>query len=1179
MSESSSAGARTRRRRLAASIFGVMLLAALPASAIGVTRPSETIASVADRAARVFYDSRSADRGNVREVQRASRAAGSRVRSARAAELRRLGADGTVQLDALTGTPRAYQNLSGTLSGSTGASPAAAALGFARSHADVLGLSGADLDALGAPNVVDSPSGINSVRFAQSYKGIPAYDNDLRINLDRVNRVLSVTGSPVHDLSVDSVTPKLSASQALSALMSHVGVRRDVSVVSSGSDARRTTRFSTDDTASLVLFHGASGTRLAWHMTYEASSQAWYDAIVDATRGDVLRRANMVKNANADVFENYPGDVNGGTQQPVNIDAYLSFPLVPVLAGPFARTFRDLNDNDAPDGGPGGLEEVTPGQYAFDPFTAGEAPNGFCAVLKPCGWDPDTPASSTTNSNEAAVQAHYYVSKFHDHLLAAPIGFDADDGNFEGPDRVVVNVNDGADTATGPDDAHAANANMLVFPDGTSPRMQMYLWRTRNGRQYRAINGADDARTVYHEYTHGLSNRLVTSDGSGALSSVQAAAMGEAWSDWYALDYLVAQNLETDSASSGELDMGEYADGGAAHIYRFSPLDCPPNGGGANCAAGADTGGAGGYTYADFGHVCCTPSDIRPEIHADGEIWAQTLWDLRTSLGSTLAEQLVTDGMRLSPPEPSFLDARNAILAADAAAPSNGANRDALWTVFAARGMGFYASADSGSDAAPVANFSTPPPPGAPKGAIAGRVTDMDTGLPIPGALVGVAGHITDPTFPDYLAATTGADGRYAISDAPEGTYPVLAIPPAVGYDATEFTGVTVTPGGTTTRNAALRRDWAASRGGAQISGNDNIGGDVCGQTGLIDQSLARGYSAFSRVVTPTPPFPPNPHVGQDPFAVIELPKEITVESFAVDPGNTCGDNATATTKDYTIETSTDGTTFAVAKQGAFAPADAHRLNPLAPTANDTNVRYVKITSHSAQNEAPGTHGFFFYDLSELEIYGNSPNVLPSGTLTAAPGPVGTGQTLTLTAEFSDPDSAITGYDWDFDGNGSVDQSTVGPTTTTSYATAGNRVATVAAKDFRGGSGSAKTFVSVTSPPSSQPALPVLTLRSSGTGGKTVFSVRCFSACRVTAKVTLDNKTARRLGLRLRTVSSGFRTIRPGKTTSVTIRLTSRVVRAMKRHRVKRLTGRLKVTATYSDGRRSVASRTVSVRR
>ena len=127
--------------------------------------------------------------------------------------------------------------------------------------------------------------------------------------------------------------------------MRQVGVRRDVSVRSAGSDARRSTTFSNGDIARLVLFHGASGTRLAWHLTYKASSQARYDAIVDAASGAVLRRANMVKNVNATVFENYPGDVNGGTQQTVNIDAYVTSGAT-ILDGPFARTWLDLNDDN-----------------------------------------------------------------------------------------------------------------------------------------------------------------------------------------------------------------------------------------------------------------------------------------------------------------------------------------------------------------------------------------------------------------------------------------------------------------------------------------------------------------------------------------------------------------------------------------------------------------------------------------------------------------------------------------------------------------------------------------------------------------------------------------------------------------------------------------------------------------
>ena len=52
----------------------------------------------------------------------------------------------------------------------------------------------------------------------------------------------------------------------------------------------------------------ATAPRLAWHLTYQATSVAYYDAVVDATTGDVLYRQNLTKFDGATtVFPNYPG--------------------------------------------------------------------------------------------------------------------------------------------------------------------------------------------------------------------------------------------------------------------------------------------------------------------------------------------------------------------------------------------------------------------------------------------------------------------------------------------------------------------------------------------------------------------------------------------------------------------------------------------------------------------------------------------------------------------------------------------------------------------------------------------------------------------------------------------------------------------------------------------------------
>ena len=68
----------------------------------------------------------------------------------------------------------------------------------------------------------------------------------------------------------------------------------------------------------------------------------------------------------------------------------------------------------------------------------------------------------------------------------------------------------------------------------------------------------------------------------------------------------------------------------------------------------------------------------------------------------------LTDGLRLAPENPTFLDMRNAILQA---AVNAGAGQDwtTLWKVFASRGMGWSASTDGVGDVTPTAAFDMPP--------------------------------------------------------------------------------------------------------------------------------------------------------------------------------------------------------------------------------------------------------------------------------------------------------------------------------------------------------------------------------------------------------------------------------------------------------------------------------------
>ena len=307
-------------------------------------------------------------------------------------------------------------------------------------------------------------------------------------------------------------------------------------------------------------------------------------------------------------------------------------------------------------------------------------------------------------------------------------------------------------------------------PDGRSPQMQMFLQHQPftsypGGDPFSPTNVGDEADTVYHEYTHGLSNRLnVDVQGRSTLGGVQAGAMGEAWSDWYAMDYLVDHGLQRDRAAKADVRLFLY-DGQGVNFDRTEPIDCKVGQTVRLCNGGA-TGHPGGYTYQDYSHV-----GGGPEVHSDGEIWAQTLWSLRHAIGSKRSEALVTRAMELAPYNPSFLDMRNAILVADTSL-FQGRQRAQIWKVFASRGMGFFAGSLGAGDSKPGASFATPPAVISDR-RIHGTVTDADTGSSVPGVTVTLAfqgAGLANPT------AVTQADGSYEIQNVPEGTYTKLQV-------------------------------------------------------------------------------------------------------------------------------------------------------------------------------------------------------------------------------------------------------------------------------------------------------------------------------------------------------------------------------------------------------------------
>ncbi len=203
-----------------------------------------------------------------------------------------------------------------------------------------------------------------------------------------------------------------------------------------------------------------------------------------------------------------------------------------------------------------------------------------------------------------------------------------------------------------------------------------------------------DNGVIVHEYGHGLSIRLTGGAGtSNCLSGQQQA--GEGWSDWLALWFTAVAS----DAPETPRGIGNYVtfnpDSGPG-IRRF-PYSTDP-------AVNPDT-------YETIGSGISVP-------HGVGSVWAAILWDVYWELtnahgfdpdkyggtgGNNLALQLMIDGLKLQPCNPTFVDARDAILLADQNL-TGGANRCLLWTGFAKRGLGVSADDGGSSNSLAVTN-------------------------------------------------------------------------------------------------------------------------------------------------------------------------------------------------------------------------------------------------------------------------------------------------------------------------------------------------------------------------------------------------------------------------------------------------------------------------------------------
>lgn len=555
-------------------------------------------------------------------------------------------------------------------------------------------------------------NGVTHVYLRQTYRGLDIAGAEATVNVQ--NGAVVYGGSRFIDVSNVSGTRVLSARSALQGAARSVGATAEKAV------------------AKPVLLYRklANGTaRLAFDVQVQ-TRRHWWNLSVDAENGRILHRFDFVDSENAadiaartarhddteDVVQEMVSAV-GPPVQAVDGSSYNVFamPLESPNDGPRVVVYNPADAAASPFGwhdtnGVKGPEYTITRGNNVNAYTDTAADN----VPDPAG-QPDGGASLDFNHpiptydatpavyRDAAVDNLFYWNNVM-HDVTHKYGFNEEAGNFQATNFTGSGAGNDAVLAEAQDGSFVLNANFSTPPDGSPGRMQMFLWVDAfdtlslededivRPYSHQVRDGDLDGGVIAHEYGHGVSNRLVGGPSNVECLRTHDEREGEGWSDWWS--YVMTMRPGDDGATPRGI--GTYV------VYHEDRRDA-----GIRITPYSTDMSINPSTYNTI--------KTAAEPHGVGYVWATMLWDLYWNLvdehgfnpspyeawdtgGNNLALQLVVDGMKFAPCQPGFVDARNAIIAADAALTGDvangipGENECLIWRTFARRGLGVNAS-------------------------------------------------------------------------------------------------------------------------------------------------------------------------------------------------------------------------------------------------------------------------------------------------------------------------------------------------------------------------------------------------------------------------------------------------------------------------------------------------------
>jgi Fungalysin metallopeptidase (M36) len=748
-----------------------------------------------------------------------------------------------------------------------------------------------------------NPAGnLSWVELQQELNGIPVFQGRLLAALTRNGEVVRTTSSLLSGVAEEnlSTTPEMNAAAAASAAARTIGVNIDANTLlagaSPGKDARTTLLpagpFTDEISSELVYFPIAPGVATLAHSMLLWGPNIAYWVIVDADNGQLLWRKNITQDqTQTATYSVYDGD-SPAPLSPITATAPGQFIQPPGIA---RTTFTLVSELPAFDN----LGWITDGGNV----TTGNNVDAGLDIVAPNGIDPTGRATGSPNrvfdfpynpppngadspsdpNYQMGVVTHlfFWTNRYHDVLYQ--LGFTEAARNFQTNNFGRGGLGNDFVRAEAQDSSGTNNANFATGADGALPRMQMFLWPSPSPTR----DGDLDADVFLHELTHGTSNRL--HNNASGLGGQQGGGMGEGWGDFVGRSMLSSADENVDGLyAPGAYVLFNLGAMGADNYYygirRFpyaSIGTLGPNGKPYNPESYGDIDPSkqnmsdGAFTRNP---AIGSPQSI--EVHNIGDVWCSMLLEVRArvihrlgwAVGNQRMLQLVIDGMKLDPNNPTILQARDALIAADMGG-FGGADVDDIWAGFALRGAGFNAQTNTAANISVTESFITP-------NLILGSVPFSDAsgnnnGFADPGetltltvplrnllpatatgasaSVVGggtesygdIANGVTTTRTISYtvpLSAVCGSRLQVPVNIASSlgpstQKFPLVVGQPVAGYTE-NYDGVTAPalPTGWTTSHTGAEVDWVVSSTGANSMPNSAFAPDVAanGETFLV---------------------------------------------------------------------------------------------------------------------------------------------------------------------------------------------------------------------------------------------------------------------------------------------------------------------------------------------------------